>query len=326
MIISKTPYRISFFGGGTDYPAWYKNNKTFVISATINHFSYITIKKLPKIFNYNFRIRYYSREEAKKIDDIKHPVVRTILKYKKLKNGLDIVHHGDLPARSGIGSSSSFSVGMINALNNLNKKKINKKKLALQSMHLEQEILKENVGSQDQIAAVYGGFNCIHFYKKSFKCSAIKISDKNKKKFENWIQLFYIDQRSSQNVEKDKIKNLKKNKLYNLEITKIANKAIKILKDQKKNFIIELGKLLNEQWVIKKKLSHKVSSKEIDKIYNLGIKNGAVGGKIIGAGGGGFMMFLVPPTKQKKIKKILKLPEVKVEFTNIGSTIIYNNQ
>ena len=119
-------------------------------------------------------------------------------------------------------------------------------------MHLEQEILKENVGSQDQIAAVYGGFNCIHFYKKSFKCSAIKIIDKNKKKFENWIQLFYIDQRSSQNVEKDKIKNLKKNKLYNLEITKIANKAIKILKDQKKNFIIELGKLLNEQWVIKK--------------------------------------------------------------------------
>ena len=157
----------------------YKNNKTFVISATINHFSYITIKKLPKIFNYNFRIRYYSREEAKKIDDIKHPVVRTILKYKKLKNGLDIVHHGDLPARSGIGSSSSFSVGMINALNNLNKKKINKKKLALQSMHLEQEILKENVGSQDQIA-VYGGFNCIHFYKKSLNVLLSKLAIKIK--------------------------------------------------------------------------------------------------------------------------------------------------
>ena len=130
MIISKTPYRISFFGGGTDYPEWYKNNKSTIISTTINHYSYITIKDLPQIFKYKFRIRYYYREEAKNIKLIKHPVIRAVLKYLKIGSGLDIVHHGDLPARSGIGSSSSFSVGILNALNNYKNKKFSKKELA----------------------------------------------------------------------------------------------------------------------------------------------------------------------------------------------------
>lgn len=325
MIISKTPYRISFFGGGTDFPEWYKNNKSLIISAPINHYSYITIKELPKIFKYKFRIRYFYREEAKNINEIKHPVIRSILKFKNFKGGLDIVHHGDLPARSGIGSSSSFSVGMIKALNALNNTKISKKKLAKQTIHLEQNILKENVGSQDQIAAVYGGLNSIHFHKKTFNCIPIKMKKKNQTEFQKWIQLFYIDQRSSQYVEKDKINMIKKNSIYYFKINEIAKKALKILKLQKKNFLLQLGKLLSDQWELKKKLSKKVSNKRIDYIYKKALSSGAVGGKIIGAGGGGFIMFLTPPAKQKKLKKALNLPEVKIKFDITGSTIIYKN-
>ena len=325
MIISKTPYRISFFGGGTDFPEWYKNNKSFVISASINHYSYITVKELPQIFKYKFRIRYFYREEAKNIDEIKHPVIRSILKFKKFKGNLDIVHHGDLPARSGIGSSSSFSVGMINALNAINKQKISKKKLAQQSIHLEQNILKENVGSQDQVAAVFGGLNIIYFYKKSFKCIPLKIKKKKLEEFQNWIQLFYIDQRSSQKVEKDKIKMIKEKRNYYIKINEIAKKALKIIMSHEKNFLVQLGNLLNDQWELKKRLSKKVSNKRIDYIYKKALSNGAVGGKIIGAGGGGFMMFLTPPSKQKKLKKALNLPEVKIKFDTKGSTIIYKN-
>lgn len=325
MIISKTPYRVSFFGGGTDFPKWFKNNKSFVISASINHYSYITLKELPKIFKYKFRIRYFYREETKSINKIKHPVIRSILNFKKFKGSLDVVHHGDLPARSGIGSSSSFTVGMLNALNGLSKKKISKKKLAKQSIHIEQNILKENVGSQDQVAAVYGGLNCINFYRNSFKCTPIKIKKKNLIEFQKWVQLFYIDQRSSDFVEKDKIKNIKKNDIYYLKINEITKKALIILKLQKKNFLTQLGKLLNVQWELKKKLSTKVSNKRIDNIYRQALLNGAVGGKIIGAGGGGFIMFLTPPSKQKKLKKVLNLSEIKIMFDTMGSTIIYKN-
>lgn len=325
MIISKTPYRISFFGGGTDFPNWYKDNRSLVISTTINHYSYITLKDLPKIFKYKFRIRYFYREEASNINEIKHPVIKSILKYKKFKGNLDIVHHGDLPARSGIGSSSSFSVGMINVLNALNNIKITKKRLAKQSIHLEQNILKEKVGSQDQIAAVYGGLNSIYFHKKKFSCIPVKMKKKNLVEFQKWIQLFFIDQRSSQYVEKDKINQMKKNSIYYLKINEIAKKALKILKLQKKNFLLKLGKLLNDQWELKKKLSKKVSNKRIDYIYKKALSNGAVGGKIIGAGGGGFIMFLTPPSKQKKLQKVLNLSEVKIKFDSKGSTIIYKD-
>lgn len=325
MIISKTPYRISFFGGGTDYPEWYKNNKSTIISTTINHYSYITIKDLPQIFKYKFRIRYYYREEAKNIKLIKHPVIRAVLKYLKIGSGLDIVHHGDLPARSGIGSSSSFSVGILNALNNYKNKKFSKKELAKKSLFLEHKLLKENVGSQDQIAVTYGGFNKIEFYKNKFDCKKISITSSKKNVLENHIQLFFINQRNSQDVEKNKITNLDKHKDYNKKINKLAIKAYKLLVSNNKNFIQDFGKLLDQQWDLKKKLSKKVSNKNIDNLYKKAIKNGAIGGKILGAGGGGFLMMIVPPSKQKKISKVLKLSEVKVKFENLGSTIIHKD-
>jgi D-glycero-alpha-D-manno-heptose-7-phosphate kinase len=325
MIICKTPYRISFFGGGTDYPQWYKNNKSIIISTTINHYSYITVKNLPKIFNYKYRIRYYYREEAKNLKSIKHPVIKTVLKYLKINTGLDIVHHGDLPARSGIGSSSSFTVGLLKVLYNYKNITLSKKELAKKSLFIEQKILRESVGSQDQVAVAYGGFNRIDFYKNKFVCKKLLISQGKKKTLEKYIQLFFINQRNSQNVEKNKIIKINDHKVYNKQITKLTFEAYNLLISRNKNFIKDFGELLNQQWELKKKLSKKISNKYINSLYNKAIKNGAIGGKILGAGGGGFLMMIVPPTKQKKVSKILKLPKVKVKFENLGSSIIYKN-
>jgi D-glycero-alpha-D-manno-heptose-7-phosphate kinase len=323
MIISKTPYRISFFGGGTDYPKWYRNNKSTIISSSINHYSYITIKDLPQIFKYKYRIRYFYREEAKNLRSIKHPVIKAALKFLKIKNGLDIVHHGDLPARSGIGSSSSFTVGIINALEAYKNNYLTKKRLTEKSLYLEQKILRESVGSQDQVAVSYGGFNVINFHKKKFSCKKLNLTKSKKKQLEEYIQLFFIKNRDSKNIEKIKINNIYKNREYNKEIKNITVKAYKLLKSNKKNFIENFGKLLNQQWNLKKNLSKKVSNKYIDAIYSKAIENGAIGGKVLGAGGGGFLMLIIPPTKQKKISKLIKLPKVKLKFEDLGSKIIY---
>ena len=190
MIISKTPYRISFFGGGTDFPAWYNRHGGKVISTSINKYSYIVIRNLPKIFKYKFRIRYYFREETNSKNKIKHPVVRELLKlYPNIKN-IDITHHGDLPARSGIASSSSFSVGLINSIYALQNKKINKKKLSKQAIFFEQKILRETVGSQDQVITSYGGFRVINFEKDSITTNLIKYKN-TVNELEKWCQIFF---------------------------------------------------------------------------------------------------------------------------------------
>ena len=193
-------------------PEWYNYNKGAVISATINKYSYITIKNLHNFHDYKIRVRYYLREEAKNIKHIQHPVIKKYLKLIKFKDNLEIIHHGDLPARSGIGSSSSFSVGLIHTMNSFLNKKISKRNLTLKTLHLEHKILKESCGSQDQVAAVYGGFNKITFNSSNqFHCKRLPIPKKNLKTLENWIQLFYTNKsRESTDLEKDKIKNLKK--------------------------------------------------------------------------------------------------------------------
>ena len=326
MIVIKTPYRISFFGGGTDYPEWYRSNIGMVISTTINKYSYLTIKNLYNFFNYKFIIRYYFREEAKSLKAIKHPVVKKLLEYFKIKKHLEIIHYGDLPARSGIGSSSSFAVGLIHGLNLfIKKKKISKKNLAKKTMYIEQKVLKESVGSQDSVASTYGGFNKIIFNKKSFLCKPIKISQKNKNILESWVQLFYTRQkRNSFTLEKEKIKKIKVNHDLIIKNYNIAIKAEEILKSKNNNFIYKFAALLNKQWQIKKKFAKRVSNPYLDKIYNLGIKNGAVGGKVLGAGGGGFIMFLTPPHLHKKLINKIKLPHVNVKFETGGSKVMYN--
>lgn len=328
MIISKTPYRISFFGGGTDFPEWYKEHGGSVISSTIDKHSYIILRKLPKIFSYNYRIRYYRREETQNINSIKHPAVREAFKLFKIKEGLDLTHHGDLPARSGMGSSSSFSVGLLQALSFLSGKMYSKRDLAKISIDFEQRILNESVGSQDQVAAVYGGFNKIDFsLKDEFICNQIPISDKKIKILENHMQLFFTNlTRESSKIAKKNINNIKKNKNYLNEMKLILEEAKKIiLKNSNKNFILNFSNLLNEQWALKKKLEKTVTNNHLDSIYKKAINNGALGGKILGSGGGGFFLFLTPPEKHDLIKKKLKMKNVKVKLSREGSEIIHHS-
>jgi len=323
MIISKTPYRISFFGGGSDYPEWYNTYKGTVISSSINKYLYISFRKLPNFFTHKYRIVWSKIENVKKIDQIQHKVIKQLLKKNNINDGLEIHYDGDLPARSGMGSSSSFVVGCLNSFLKLKNKKINKFNLANNAINFEQNILKENVGSQDQVAATYGGFNRIDFYKNNFKIKKIK-SSKNLKILEKNLTLIYTNiNRTAHDVAGTYIKKLKNEKKnYIDELICHANEAEKILE---KGNIDDFGKLLHSSWILKKKLSKSISNNKIDELYDFAMKNGAYGGKILGAGAGGFLLFYIKNKDKKKLlKKNKKIIEVPFEFSNKGSEIIFN--
>tara|TARA_B110000003_G_scaffold276368_1_gene322454 strand:+ start:4058 stop:5047 length:990 start_codon:yes stop_codon:yes gene_type:complete len=328
MIISKTPYRVSFFGGGSDYPEWYLENGGEVISSTVDKYLYISCRHLPNFFSHKHRIVYSKIEEVKKITEINHSVVRELMNnYNNYfnKNGVEIHYDGDLPARSGMGSSSCFVVGMIQLINHFLKKKITKKNLALQSINFEQVKLKEIVGSQDQIAASYGGFNSITFLKDgNFKVKKLINENLADKFFENIFLIYTGQNRTAQYIAKTYVKNLNhsdKNIHMILEHVKIAKKLL-----QNSNFD-DVGKLLNETWNIKRALSNKVSNDFIDHIYNLGMKNGSYGGKLLGAGGGGFVLFYVPKKNHAKFnKKMSKFEIVNIKASQEGCQIIYDEK
>ena len=325
MIISKTPYRISFFGGGTDYPSWYKKRGGFVISASIDKYIYISCRTLPPFFNHKYRIVWSHIETVKQLNQIKHKPVREMIKKYKIKDGLEIHYDGDLPARSGMGSSSVFVVGLMNLFYNFKKKKISRKNLAKNSIHFEQKILKEVVGSQDQIAAAYGGFNKIIFRKNgNFRVHTISIKSKTIKKLNKSLLLVYTGyKRTAHHIAKNYVDKLQTSKKeYILKISNYATMAEKALK---KGQLDKFGKLLNDAWIEKKKLSMSITNPAIDKIYNMAIRNGALGGKLLGAGGGGFFIFYVPYLKQKKfIKKFRKFITIPFKFTTEGSKILFN--
>ncbi len=328
MIIVRTPYRISFFGGGTDYPEWFNKYGGSVISTSIDKYSYITLKPITAIFNYKYRIRYYFREEVKKIDNIKHPVVRECLKQIKHKSGLDILHHGDIPARTGLGSSSCFSVGLIQALLSMNSIQISKRELAKKTINFEQNILKESVGSQDQIAASYGGFNKILFKSKNeFNVKKINIAPKKKELLNDWCQLIFTGiERSSQKITAKKINNIKKNNSNLFKMMEICNEANELLSSKyKKNFINSFADLLNKQWELKKNFEKTTTNKYIDNIFDKALKSGSIGGKILGAGGGGFLLLITDPKKQKSVADTLKLKQVKFKFESEGSKMIFKS-
>jgi len=326
MIISKTPYRISLFGGGTDYPSWYQNYGGQVISTTIDKYIYISLRILPSFFKHKYRIVYSKTENVKKISDIKHPAVREALKFFKIKDGLEIHYDGDLPARSGMGSSSAFVVGLFNVLNSFLKKNYTKKKLSLDSIDFEHKVLNETVGSQDQIAASYGGFNLITFAKdNTFEVSNISknISYINKLN-ENLVLVYTGIVRTANDIAKTYA-----NKLSSFNNKKIMQSILQNVEDAKilieNKRLDDIGRLLHESWMRKKDLSAQVTNDRINFIYNLGMKYGALGGKLLGAGGGGFFLFYVPLEKRsyflKKINKFLNIP---FKFSNNGSQIIFN--
>ncbi len=324
MILSKTPYRISFFGGGTDYPSWFKTNKGKVLSATIDKYVYLSTRKLPPYFNYKHRIVWSKVENVNNTKDINHNVVREMLKNFKIRNGLEVHYQGDLPARSGMGSSSSFVVGLMNTLLHHKNIKISKLNLAKKSIFFEQKILNEVVGIQDQISASFGGFNKIHIEKNGvFKIKSFKIDNKIKRLNKNLLLLFTGIYRTANEIAEQYVADLKTKKKYEMnEISFQVDEAVNLLKN--KDFD-NFGKLLNEGWKLKRSLSKVISNKKIDDLYNFSIQNGALGGKLLGAGGGGFMLLYMPEYKQKKfLKKIKKIIKVPFNFTDQGSSIILN--
>ena len=325
MIISKTPYRISFFGGGTDYPEWYSKFGGEVISTSINKYVYISIRNLPSFFKHKYRILYSKDEQVQNLENIKHKPVREILKYFKIKNGLEVHYDGDIPARTGVGSSSAFVVGFLNSIMTLNKKNITKKNLAKKSIFLETKVLDEVVGSQDQIACAVGGFNNIKFLKNgSFQIKKIKLKSHKKNMLENNLFLVYSKiQRTAEIIAKSFVNNLSEKKFKEMQQINAIVKEAKI--ELQSNNINNFGKLLHESWQIKRNLSQKVSNNKIDELYNHALESGAEGGKLLGAGGGGFFVFYVKRNKQKifkkKMKKTLILP---FKFDENGSEIIVN--
>ena len=324
MIISRTPFRISFFGGGTDFPAWYKENSGAVLSTTIDKYCYISCRKLPPFFKYNHRIVYSKQEMVDEIDDIIHPAVRETFRFLNIQEGLEIHHDGDLPARSGLGSSSSFTVGLLQALYALKGEMVTKKRLALESIHIEQEMIKEHVGSQDQVAAAFGGFNKITFNgNQNIDVVPITISEKKLQNFQSHLMLFFTGfQRNASEIEKKKIKQIKKKKVNLNLMHNMVDEAMKIL--NKEGDISGFGKMLHENWKLKKTLSGDVSTDIIDDIYDTAMNNGATGGKILGAGKGGFMLFFVKPEDQDRLRISLSdLLYVPFCLDTTGSQIIF---
>lgn len=325
MVISRTPLRISFFGGGTDYPAWYEKRKGAVISTSINKYLYITCRYLPPFFNYDYRIRYTKQEHVKKISQIQHPSVRECLNFLKLEKGVEIQHNADLPANAGLGSSSSFTVGLLNSLYSLKGKNVSKKKLAQDAVYVEQKLIKESVGAQDQTIAAFGGFNRIEFgVKELIKVQPLLVDNGRLDLLQNHLMLFFTGfARNASDVAKVQIKatSRKTNELE--KMLQLVNEAEKIIKN-KKAPLNDFGKLLNETWKLKRSLTSKISNGKIDDIYKIALDSGAIGGKVLGAGGGGFMVFFVKPKDQKRVKeKLHKLLYVPFKFENGGSQIIY---
>lgn len=325
MIISRSPFRISFFGGGTDYPAWYREHGGAVISTAINKYCYITCRYLPPFHDFKYLIRYYKREEAQTVDDIQHPSVKACLKFMDLDRGVDIVHHADLPARSGMGSSSTFTVGLLHALYALKHEMPTKRQLAIDAINIEQKVIGENVGSQDQTAAAFGGLNRIEFGGATeIQVRPYILAPERFEQLQQHMMLFFTGYaRTASEIAKEQIRNIEKKTVDLRDMIALVDEAEKALVD-KTNGLERFGQLLHDQWLIKRGMSSQITNGDIDRIYETGLKAGALGGKLLGAGGGGFMMFFAAPERQAAVKTALsKLLYVPMRFDHLGSQIIY---
>jgi len=323
MIISKTPYRISFFGGGTDYPTWYEEYGGEVLSTTIDKYCYITCRDLSPFYKGKFRVIYSRVEDCATIEDIKHPVVNAVLKYMNINDRIEIQHTGDLPARSGLGSSSAFTVGLLSALSDPAWPDY---RLASEAAHIEQDILREVVGSQDQVAAAYGGFNHVLFDDVGFIVSPLNIDEERLDELSNHLMLVHTGvTRIAADIASSYVSWFKGKEQMMSKLHDFVKQGITIL--QGTQDIKEFGKLLRTAWIHKREWSNKVTNSKIDDIYEVALKAGAVGGKLLGAGGGGFMLLFAPPEKQANIQeKLSSLIHVPFNFSFEGSTIIYQDK
>ena len=328
MLICKTPFRISLFGGGTDFPHWYSNNKGMVISYTIDKYCYVTLRRLPDFFTSKYRLRYFKNEYKNKLKDILHPSTKAIISnYDKSKDKLEVIHSGDIPGLSGLASSSAFTVSFLNLILNHNKIRKNNFELGKMAIDIEQKILKESVGSQDQIACAIGGLNKIKFEGNVINYKKIKINSLIKRLVSNSTIIFTGYQRKSNIIEMNKIANINKNKFQLKEIYYIAQEVSKIIHKNSSSGYLEICSLMQENWKLKKELSNLVSNSFIENLYEFAIKNGALAGKILGAGGGGFML-LMSRNKREKAKlldKLKKFDNLNYKIENKGTHIVYRD-
>jgi len=318
VVISRTPYRISLLGGSSDYPTWLKNHSGMVISTTIDKHLYVSVRKYPQLFGVKYRIVWSHVENATSCEEILHPVVRAALPFCGIQDGVEIHYQGDLPSKSGMGSSSSFTVGLLNALHTYSGKQLGKEELAREAMWLEQDILKENVGCQDQVAAAYGGMNVIQFHNSGFEVEKFNIDSDE---LQRWLMLFYLGMgRMSSTITKELVENIP---YREFEINSIIQQAIEGRKFLENGEWEEFGILLDEMWTCKKRLAKRVSNPDIDRLYASAIAKGALGGKLLGAGGTGFFLLCVPPERQDAVKLALShLTLVPFKFEGEGSKIL----
>ena len=324
MIITRTPFRISLFGGGTDYPGWYREHGGAVLSTTIDKYCYINARYLPPFFEHQFRVVYSRIESTNRIEEIEHPSVRATLNFMNFQRGVEIHHDGDLPARSGMGSSSSFTVGLLNALHALQGHMATKEQLANESIMVEQDLLKENVGSQDQVNAAYGGFNHITFHTSGeISVRPVIIPPDRQDELTSHLMLFYTGiKRTADKVAGEYVASLEAKRRQLRILRDMVEEGLSILCGH--GTIKEFGELLHEGWLAKQSISDKISNSAIAEVYNAARDAGAIGGKITGAGGGGFMLLFVPPQDQPAVReKLSNLLHVPFQFEKSGSQVIF---
>ena len=324
MIISRTPHRISFFGGGTDYPSYYRDHGGSVLGACVDKYSYITCRQLPPFFEHTHRIVYSIIERINTINEIQHPSVRETLRHLGVSFGVEIHHDGDIPARSGMGSSSAFTVGLLNSMMALQGKMVTKKELARTAIHIEQEMIRENVGSQDQTFAAYGGLNRIDFLANDeLIVTPVIMKPERLSTFENNLLLVFAGlSRNASEVAEEQVRNTARNIGQLNTMKSLVDNAYQVLTDPRRD-LNEFGELLNETWKLKKSLSSAITNSKIDELYDLAMKNGAMGGKLLGAGGGGFMLFFVPAERRAKLSQALRNHlQIPFRFDYEGSKII----
>lgn len=322
MIITRTPFRMSFFGGGTDMEEFYREHGGAVLSTTFDKYCYVNLRHLPKFFDYRTHLTYSKTEQVNAYEEIQHPLIRHTMEYLDIHD-IRLMYDADLPARTGLGTSSSFAVGLLNAFYALKGKRVDKKRLADEAIYVERVLCNEAGGIQDQIAASFGGFNRIDMGAEGYAVNPVIISNQRKKALNDNLMLFFTGfTRFSSEIQKKAGKSFREKTAELKEMKSLVYQAEDILAS--KADLAEFGRLLHYTWTLKRGLSGGVSTGDIDDIYALALKAGATGGKLLGAGGGGFLLFYVEPEYRENVKKALeKLLWVPFEFENEGTRVVY---
>ena len=323
MIISRTPFRVSFFGGGTDYPDWFHEHGGAVLATTIDKYCYISVRELPPFFDHRFRVVYSIVENVQEVAEIAHPAVRAVLQRLEVNRGLEIHHDGDLPARAGLGSSSAFTVGLLRAVHALRGRHTSKEALASEAIHVEHCMLREPVGLQDQISAAYGGFNHIRFRQDgTYDVEPMILPRERLAMLQDHLLLVFTGiSRLAPVVAQTVIDNLKNRTGEMKAMQEMVDRAIELLSSPAAD-IVEFGRLLHESWQLKRRLSDRVSNSEVDSLYETATRAGAIGGKLLGAGGGGFVLLFVRPEERARVVEAVRtLITVPFKFDTTGCRI-----